>query len=147
MNLTVDNTARNRKITYWVLGLIFVVLAGTALLAFDTSHDRAQAEDKADQLVTELNAAGLGVPPKDQIVAVLGDDGGATCVDPVSALGRGVVYGMITNGAGGPGTRPVIADNDVLHGQLLIIKVYCPRYLGEFQEFADDIKTADVVKG
>jgi hypothetical protein len=147
MNVTADNAARNRKITYWVLGIIFVVLAGTALLAFQASRNTAEAEQKADQLITELTAAGLRVPSKDQIVAVLGDDGGAACVDPVSALGRGVVYGMITNGAGGPGTRPVIADNNVLRGQLLIIKVYCPRYLEEFAEFVDDLKTADVAKG
>jgi len=143
----VDHSDRNRKITYWILGLIFVVLAGTALLAFNTSRNNAEAEQKADQLITELNSAGLRAPSKDQIVAVLGDDGGATCADPVSALGRGTVYGMITNGAGGPGARPVIADNNVLKGQLLVIKVYCPEYIEEFQEFADDLKTADVAKG
>jgi hypothetical protein len=147
MRVTVDNAARNRKITYWVLGLIFVVLAGTALLAFNTSRDNARAEEKADQLIAELNAAGLRVPSRDQIIGVLGDDGGATCVDPVSALGRGMANGMITNGAGGPGVRPVIADNDVLKGQLLIIKVYCPQYLDEFTEYAEDLKTADVAKG
>ena len=147
MSVSVDNAARNRKITYWVLGLVFVVLAGTALLAFSTSRNNAQAEEKADQLISELTAAGLRAPSKDQIVPVLGDDGGAVCVDPVSALGRGALYGMITNGAGGPGTRPVIADTNVLRGQLLIIKVYCPRYAEEFQEFADDLKTADVAKG
>jgi hypothetical protein len=147
MSVSVDTMARNRKITYWVLGLIFVILAGTALLAFTTSREKGQADQKADQLIAELTAAGMGVPSKDQIVAVLGDDGGAVCVDPVSALGRGVLYGMMTNGAGGPGTRPVIADNNVLRGQLLIIKVYCPRYAEEFQEFAEDLKTADVVKG
>jgi hypothetical protein len=147
MTAWVDHSDRNRKITYWVLGLIFVVMAGTALLIFDSSRDQQQAEQKADQLITELNSAGLRSPSKDQIVAVLGDDGGATCADPVSALGKGTVYGMMTNGAGGPGTRPVIADTNVLKGQLLVIKVYCPKYIEEFQEFADDLKTADVAKG
>jgi hypothetical protein len=147
MSVSVDNQARNRKITYWVLGLIFVVLAGTALLAFRTSRKTAEAETKADQLIAEAQAAGLRSPSKDTVVAVLGDDGGATCADPVEALGRGVVHGMMTNGAAGPGIRPVIADNDVLKGQLLIIKVYCPRYLEEFTEFAEDLKTADVAKG
>ena len=54
---------------------------------------------------------------------------------------------MITNGAGGPGARPVIADRNLLKGQLLVIKVYCPEYIDDFQEFADDLKTADVAKG
>ena len=39
------------------------------------------------------------------------------------------------------------ADNNILKGQLLVIKVYCPEYIEEFQEFADDLKTADVAKG
>jgi hypothetical protein len=147
MTVWVDKQKRNRTITYWVLGLVFVVIAGTALLIFTSSRDAAQADEKADQLISEARAAGLRVPAKDTVVAVLGDDGGATCADPVSALGRGVVYGMMTNGAGGPGTRPVIADKNVLKGQVLIIKVYCPKYLEEFQEFAEDLKTADVAKG
>src|SRR5688572_15722972 len=147
MTVWVDHSARNRKITYWVLGLVFVVIAGTALLIFNTSRNNAQAEAKADQFISEVQAAGLQAPSKDQVVAVLGDDGGAICADPVSALGRGTLNGMMTNGAGGPGTRPVIADNDVLKGQLLVIKVYCPEYIEEFQEYADDLKTADVAKG
>jgi hypothetical protein len=147
MTVSVDNQARTRKITYWVLGIIFILLAGTALLAFGTNKDAQQADERADQLIGELTAAGLRVPQKDMIVGVLGDDGGATCADPVSALGRGVVYGMITNGAGGPGVRPVIADNNVLRGQLLIIKVYCPQYLERFTEVANDLKTADVAGG
>ena len=38
----------------------------------------------------------------------------------------------------------MIADNNALQGQLLIIKVYCPDELEEFQEFVDDLKTDDV---
>ena len=147
MNVWVDKQNRNRKITYWVLGLVFVVIAGTALLIFTSARNTAQADEKADQLINELRAEGLRVPAKDTIVAVLGDDGGATCADPVSALGRGALHGMLTNGAAGPGMRPVIADSNVLKGQLLIIKVYCPKYLDEFTEFAEDLKTADVAKG
>jgi hypothetical protein len=38
----------------------------------------------------------------------------------------------------------VIADSRVLQGQLLIIEVYCPDELEDFQEFVDDLKTDDV---
>ena len=41
----------------------------------------------------------------------------------------------------GPGARPVIADSRVVQGQLLIIKIYCPDKLADFQEYVDDLKT------
>ena len=44
----------------------------------------------------------------------------------------------------GPGARPVIADSRAVKGQLLIIKVYCPDELKDFQKFVDDLKTDDV---
>ena len=38
----------------------------------------------------------------------------------------------------------MIADGRVLKGQLLIIKVYCPEELEDFQQFVDDLETDDV---
>ena len=75
---------------------------------------------------------------------VLGDDGGATCADPNDALSRAVLFTQLANGAAGPGARPVIADSRVVQGQLLIIQIYCPDELEDFQEFVDDLKTDDV---
>ena len=75
---------------------------------------------------------------------VLGDDGGATCENPNHALGRAVLFTQLANGAAGPGARPVIVDSRALKGQLLIIEIYCPDELKEFQEFVDDLKTDDV---
>jgi Tfp pilus assembly protein FimT len=147
MNVTVDNPKRTRWTTYIVLGIIFILLAGGALLAYSSAKESRQAEEKADQLISELNAAGLRAPSRDQIENVLGDDGGAICDDPNNALKRGVLHGMLTNGAGGPGVRPVIADNKVVQGQLLVIKVYCPDEAEEFAEFADNLKVADVASG
>ena len=43
--------------------------------------------------------------------------------------------------------RPVIADSRVFQGQLLIIQIYCPDELEDFQEFVDDLKTDDVASG
>ena len=49
-----------------------------------------QANDKADQLIAALEDAGAQhVPTKDQIVRVLGADGGAICDDPNDALRQG----------------------------------------------------------
>ena len=75
---------------------------------------------------------------------VLGDDGGATCADPNDALSRSILLSQLTNGATGPGARPVIADSRVFKGQLLIIKIYCPDELDDFQAYVDNLKTDDV---
>ena len=75
---------------------------------------------------------------------VLGDDGGATCENPNDALSRAVLLSQLANGATGPGARPVIADSRVFQGQLLIIEIYCPDELDDFQEFVDDLETDDV---
>jgi Tfp pilus assembly protein FimT len=128
-------------ITAWVLLAAFV-LAG--LIAFSSARETAEAQEKADELIAAIEDAGATAPSKDQIVRVLGDDGGATCQDPNEALSRAALLAQLANGASGPGSRPVIADSRVFQGQLLIIEVYCPDELEDFQEFVDDLKTDDV---
>ena len=147
MRVTVDDADRTRRTTYVVLGVVVLLLAGVALLTFGSAQSTAQAEAKADQYLAELSANGLRTPSKDQVVQVLGDDGGALCDDPAAALNRAALYGMLTNGAGGPGARPVIADNNVVKGQLLAIKVYCPGELEKFTEVTDSLTYADVAQG
>jgi Tfp pilus assembly protein FimT len=128
-------------ITAWVLLAAFV-LAG--LIAFSSARETAEAQEKADELIAAIEDAGATAPSKDQIVRVLGDDGGATCEDPNEALSRAALLAQLANGASGPGSRPVISDSRVFQGQLLIIEVYCPDELEDFQEFVDDLKTDDV---
>ncbi|WP_378026749.1 hypothetical protein [Actinoplanes sp. GCM10030250] len=134
----------NHRILYVTSIVVLVVLAGIALFSFAGNQQDARADEKAQQLITELNAAGLRAPQPEQIARVLGDDGGAVCDEPDDSLRRGILYGQLTNGAGGPGLRPVIADNNVVQGQLLIIKVYCPQYLDAFQRVVDDLKLEEV---
>ncbi|MEU8816623.1 hypothetical protein [Actinoplanes sp. NPDC048796] len=142
MNVSVQH--KSNTVTYIVLGIVFLVLFGTALFAFSSAHESRQAQEKAQELQSQLSAAGMRVPPTDQIVRVLGDDGGAVCDNPGNALRRATLYGLLTNGAAGPGQRPVIADNKAVQGQLMIIKVYCPQYVEDFQKVIDDLKLDDV---
>ena len=51
------------------------------------------------------------------------------------------------NGAAGPGMRPIISDNRVVKGQLLVLKIYCPDKLPSFQEFVNGLNLGDNVKG
>ncbi|GGN21273.1 Tfp pilus assembly protein FimT [Actinoplanes campanulatus] len=135
---------RDTRVVAWISIGVLVVMAGIGVLSHAGAKQGAAAQEKADQLVAELTAAGLRAPATDQIVQVLGDDGGAVCLDPGDALRRGILYGQLTNGAAGPGQRPVIAGNNVVQGQLIIMKVYCPGHLEEFQEIVDDLKLAEV---
>jgi hypothetical protein len=130
---------------YVVSGLVFLLLAFAGLLTYRGAEKNQDAEAKAAQLSLELSKADLRVPTADTVAGVLGDDGGSVCQDPGNALRRATLYGMITNGAAGPGQRPVVADNNALKGQLVIMKVYCPDHLEEVQQYVNQLKTAKTV--
>ena len=99
-------------------------------------------------MIAALQKAGVrAVPSQEQIVGVLGDDGGALCEDPASALRKSILFSQLTNGAAGPGIRPVIADSKVFKGQLLAIQIYCPDQLPRFQQMVEKLKTAPVAGG
>jgi len=135
---------RERKVTWIVLGLFFLGLMIVAVSIFNSNKKNQVAIDKANQLTAELAQAGLPVPQVQQIYNVLGDDGGAVCAAPANALVKSILYGQLTNGAAGPGQRPVIADNKATQGVLLIVKVYCPDKAESFQKAVNDLKYADV---
>ena len=145
--MTEETTTHRNLVLYIVAGVLLVVLGTVAVVAFHRNRETDRAQERAAQLTAELTAAGLRVPATDQIVRVLGDDGGAVCADPHNALRRGVLYGLLTNGAGGPGQRPVLVAGKVVQGQLLIMKVYCPQYVEDFQQVIDDLKLSSKVAG
>ncbi|RZL74302.1 MAG: hypothetical protein EOP32_35005 [Rhodococcus sp. (in: high G+C Gram-positive bacteria)] len=138
--------ARQRITIYITIAVIFVVLLVVAVLSYHSAATTQQAEQKADQLTAELQGAGLTAPSREQIVRVLGDDGGAVCANPNEALTRATLAAQLANGSGGPGTRPIITDSRLLQGQLLVIKTYCPDELADFQQFVDDLETARVAE-
>ncbi|RYP86857.1 hypothetical protein EKO23_07735 [Nocardioides guangzhouensis] len=137
-------SARERSWIYVTACVLLGVLVLVGLITFRSAKESNEANAKADELIAALEDAGARTPDKDQIVRVLGNDGGATCENPNNALGRAVLFTQLANGAAGPGSRPVVADRRMLEGQLLIIQIYCPDELEDFQEFVDDLKTADV---
>jgi hypothetical protein len=144
---TEGSSRRERTATYWIAAGILVLLAVTALFTFSAARSTVQARDKADELIAGLESAGAAaLPSQEQVVGVLGDDGGAVCEDPASGLHQAILHDQLTNGAAGPGMRPVIADNKALAGELLVVKIYCPQHLEDVQQVVDDLKTDDVVK-
>jgi hypothetical protein len=147
MNAPADPTQSTRRITYILVAGVIVVLLVVALVAWNSNKETQAAEQKADQLIATLGQAGLPTPDKDQVVRVLGDDGGTVCADPELALKKSIMYGLATNGAAGPGLRPVIADNLLTQAGLAVIKTYCPDQLPNFPQTAEQFKTADLVNG
>lgn len=138
-------SGRERKTIYIVVAVVVVVLLIIGWIAHSNEKYTQEAEQKADQLIAALEDAGAErTPTRDQLVYVLGTEGGATCSNPNDALSKGILLSLLSNGAAGPGIRPVIADSRVVQGQLLILEIYCPEELQEFQEFVTDLKTDDV---
>jgi len=137
-------TKRERSWIYYTALAILAVMVVVGLIAYRGAKETREAQDKADQLISALEDAGARTPDRDQIVRVLGDDGGATCANPNDALSRAILHSQLTNGATGPGMRPVIADSRVVQGQLLIIEIYCPDELDDFKAYVDDLKTDNV---
>jgi hypothetical protein len=121
-----SQSPRERTWIYIVVGAISIVLVVLGLVLFDSAKETKEAEAKADQYIAALETVGVPAPPRDEVVRVLGSDGGATCDDPNDALSRATLKSVMSNGAAGPGMRPVIFDRRYLAGQLLILKIYCP---------------------
>ena len=140
------SSGSERKVIYAVVALVVVVAAVVALIIRISENEAAEAEQKADQLIAALEDAGAErIPSQELLVGVFGDDGGALCEDPGSALAQATRNGLLVNGAAGPGMRPIIADNRVVQGELLIIEVYCPEELEEFREAVADLELEDLV--
>jgi hypothetical protein len=137
-------TPRVRYIIYGVVAAVVVILMVVGLFAWHRAKSDRDAEAKADQLIAALDVAGARTPSREQVVRVLGTDGGPVCADPNEFLNRAAMLGQLTNGAGGPGSRPVIADSRAAKGELLVISVYCPEQLPAFQDFVNSLRTEDV---
>ena len=137
-------TARGDRVVYWVAIGVLVVLTLVALLAFRQAREQAAATQKAEELVATLEAAGVErLPSVERVARVLGDDGGSVCAEPGDALRRSTLLAMLTNGASGPGVRPVIVESRLFEGQVAVMSVYCPEHLEDVRAFLDELKTAD----
>lgn len=137
-------STRERSVIATVAIVVLVVLAVIAAVMFVGARQQARDVDKAQQLLDSFAEAGISVSfTPEQVASVLGDDGGATCADPNSALARSTLLAGLSNGAGGPGLRPTLVESRLLKGQLLIIQTYCPDEAEKFQEFVDSLNTVD----
>jgi hypothetical protein len=136
--------SRHRWIYVGSIVLLLAMLV-TGLVLFNQAHRSLTADRKAQQLSEKLTAAGFEAPDQGQIARTLGSDGGVVCNDPNSALKRALWLGSLSNGAGGPGQRPVIADQRILDAGALVVQVYCPNQLATYQDRINDLKPGKTV--
>ena len=135
---------RERSIIYIITVAVLVVLGAIAVFTFLAAREEARGVDKAEELITSLEDAGVDVTlTAQQIAGVLGDDGGVVCADPNSALSRAALLDRLSNGAAGPGQRPILAEDRLVEAGVLIIQTYCPDELEEYQEFIDGLELTD----
>ncbi|MFD8317596.1 hypothetical protein [Kitasatospora purpeofusca] len=125
--------------------VVLVVVAVVGLFTYTQQKNTNEAYRKANQLNEALAADGFAVRDPATIADTLGTDGGVVCEDPNSALRRGLWLVQISNGAAGPGQRPVIADKRILEAGAEVVKVYCPDRLDDYQQKIDDLRTGNTV--
>jgi hypothetical protein len=129
----------------WVILIVLVALAIGGIVTYRYAQRGKEADQKADQLTTELQAAGLRVPAShDTITNVLGADGGAICDNPSSALRKAIVDSQIVNGAASVGQRPIIGEVDLVTGTVIVLEVYCPDKVDAFQDAVASYRLDDV---
>jgi hypothetical protein len=143
-----DDSETGNRFIYWCAGALALILIVIGLVAYRGAKQDDEANQKAEQFISVLQKSGVQrLPSQDQVARVLGTDGGSICQDPSNGLRKATLFSMISNGAAGPGMRPIITDRRLLRGQLAVIAVYCPDELPKFQDFVDDLRTGDVVRG
>lgn len=126
--------------------LLLLALVVVGVIQYDSVRTTDDAHKKAQQLADELVAAGYSRPDTGGVVRTLGTDGGNACDDPGSALKSGLWKIHLSNGAGGPGQRPVISDRRAVEAEAIILGVYCPDKLEKILDKVDDLRTDDTVR-
>jgi hypothetical protein len=141
-----DHNPRQRWIIYTAVSLVALILLAIMIPLYHGHHQTKSAQDKAQQLSAAIEKAGYPAPDVDALAGVLGTDGGAVCAATPEGLTKAVLQGQISNGATGPGMRPVITSKQAVAGQRLIIQIYCPERLDEYDLLVESLNFADVVK-
>jgi hypothetical protein len=136
---------RKRWFIYGGAAVLVVALVILGIFTFSSAKSTKEADQKAKDLIGKLETAGLPVPSQDTITRVLGTDGGALCDTPGGSLDTALAKISLSNGADGPGQRPVITSREVVLGEALAIQVYCPDQLAAYTKYLNELKFASVI--
>lgn len=134
---------RKRRLVFLVTGIVVLALAIWGAVVFNEVKQDRQARNRADQLIDSLRDADLPTPSKESIVDTFGRDGGMVCENPTSDHALARYNAMLSNGASGPGNRPIIADKQAVEAEALVIGTYCPDQLAKFTKHVDGLTFKD----
>ena len=129
---------------YWTIGGVLAALLVLAMVTWNYNKATAEAIDKAEQLISAYESAGL-TPPRsaENVAEVLGTDGGEVCVAASSDYLLGYIKTRL--GVGGEFYfRPTIVDRRPLEGAALIVETYCPEEAPRVDEFIQGLKSAEL---
>ncbi|WP_330241993.1 hypothetical protein [Streptomyces sp. NBC_00525] len=126
--------------------VLLVALAVVGVVQYEKVKANNQATRKAEQLADAAEEAGYPRPDVGTIARTLGDDGGQVCEKPGSALKSALWKISLSNGATGPGIRPVIGDTQAVRAEAKILEIYCPDKLDKIEDKLDDLKTENTVR-
>ncbi len=126
--------------------VVLVAMVVVGLLTFTQQHATNESYRKADELISKLQADGYPVPDRGQVARTLGTDGGPVRAGPASALRTGLQRVQMSNGAAGPGQRPVIVAARTVQAEALVLSGYCPDQPDDYQDKIKDIKADDTVR-
>ncbi|MFC9795002.1 hypothetical protein [Streptomyces sp. NPDC057695] len=138
--------ASEHKWIYWGAIVILVGLVVTGIVRYEAVKTNNRTASKARQLQEALVKAGYPSPDTDTVQRVLGTDGGPVCDDPGNALKTALWKIQQANGATGPGMRPVITDSKAVQAERIVLQVYCPDQVDDFDDAVDDLRTDDTVR-
>lgn len=119
-----DWQAGERHLPYTLVAVTLVIVAAmlTIMPAIraDDSLPATKRELLAERFVAEVSKVkGVEAPSVDQAVLTYGENGGATCTDPIPALHKGLIVR--------PKGRASYLDRAAQHRLRAAFRVYCPK--------------------
>jgi hypothetical protein len=136
---------KNNRTLYIMLGVVLILAVVLGGVRYHNHKVTTESRAKAQQVQAALVAAGLPkFASQDTIARVFGTDGGVVCANPGSALDKATHSTLLTNGAGGPGARPTVADDQIFKGEAIVLGIYCPQELPAFVSEHKDYQLQDV---
>lgn len=134
------HTTDHKKI-YALVGGVLALLLVIMLITWDYNRPSDLAMAKAQQLVTEFQAAGLQTLDAESVAETFGEDGGEVC----ALAGSGQLLGYLKTRLGVGGEfyyRPTLVERRVVLGTVLVVKTYCPEKLAAAEAFVNGLRYA-----
>jgi hypothetical protein len=129
-----------RVVMYVAIALVLVILATVGVFRYHYRAETRAAIDKATQLEAKWRVLGLAVPEQDVLVRLYGTDGGVLCTITPDRVTKALYLIQMSNGAAGPGQRPVIVPEKAIAAGRAMLEVYCPERLDAFDSIVSGLK-------